>query len=124
MGPEQLIAAALAGRAEWFDLEAGKRVRVRRPSEYETRQLFVRDDGGKVSSIKADLPEVIKHVVDWSGFSEADFTPAGASDPVPFSAELWAIWIEDRREDLFAVANKIIAMILAHEEAKVATAKN
>lgn len=124
MSPEQLIAAALAGRAEWFDLEAGKRVRVRRPSEYETRQLFVRDDDGKVSSIKADLPEVKKHVVDWSGFSEADFTPAGASDPVPFSAELWAIWIEDRREDLFAVANKIIAMILAHEEAKVATAKN
>ncbi len=124
MSPEQLIAAALAGRAEWFPLEAGKRVRVRRPSEYDTRQLFVRDDGGKVSSIKADLPEVKKHVVDWDGFTEADFTPAGSSDAVPFNAELWAIWIEDRREPLYAVANKIIGLILAHEEAKVATAKN
>jgi len=124
MSPEQLIAAALAGRAEWFDLADGKRVRIRRPSEYETRQLFVRDDGGKVSSIQADLPEVKKHVVDWSGFTEADFTPAGSSDAVPFNAELWAIWIEDRRESLFAVANKIIALVLAHEEAKVDTAKN
>lgn len=124
MSPEQLIAAALAGRAEWFDLEAGKRVRVRRPSEYETRQLFVRDESGRVSSIKADLPEAKKHVVDWSGFTEADFTAAGSSDAVPFNAELWAIWIEDRRDVLYAVANKIIAMILAHEEAKVDTAKN
>jgi len=124
MSPEQLIAAALAGRAEWFDLADGKRVRIRRPSEYETRQLFVRDDGGKVSSIRADLPEVKKHVVDWSGFTEADFTPAGSSDAVPFNSELWAIWIEDRRESLYAVANKIIGLILAHEEAKADTAKN
>jgi len=124
MSPEQLIAAAKAGRAEWFEIAEGKRVRVSRPSEYETRQLFIRDDGGKVSSIQADLPEVKKHVTDWEGFTEADFTAAGASDPVPFNAELWAIWIEDRREALYAVANKIIGLILAHEEAKVATAKN
>ena len=124
MSPEQLIAAALAGRAEWFDLEDGKRVRIRRPSEYDTRQLFVRDADGKVVSLQADLPEVKKHVVDWSGFTEADFTPAGASDAAPFDAALWGIWIEDRRETLYAVANKIIALIVAHEEAKAASAKN
>lgn len=124
MSPEQLLAAALAGRAEWFDLAEGKRVRIRRPSEHETRQLFVRDADGKVVSIQADLPEVKKHVVDWEGFTEADFTPAGSSDAVPFNADLWAIWVEDRREALYAVANKIIGMVLAHEERKVETAKN
>lgn len=124
MSPEQLIAAALAGRAEWFDLPDGKRVRIRRPSEYETRQLFVRDADGKVASLQADLPEVRKHVVDWSGFTEADFTPAGSSDAVPFSAELWAVWIEDRREALHAVASKIIGLIVAHEEKRADAAKN
>ena len=124
MSPEQLIAAALAGRAEWFDLEAGKRVRVRRPSEVGARALVKRDDAGKFLGIEADLPEVKAYVVDWSGFTESDFTPAGASDPVPFHTELWGVWIEDRREQLSAVATKILGMVLAHEEAKVDTAKN
>ena len=124
MSPEQLIAAAKAGRAEWFPIAEGKRVRIQRPSEYETRQLFSRDDDGKSFRIEVDLPEVKKYVTDWEGFTEADFTAAGSSDAVPFNAELWAIWIEDRRTENFAVANKIIGMVLAHEEAKVATAKN
>jgi hypothetical protein len=124
MSPEQLIAAALAGRAEWFPLEEGKRVRVRRPSEVGSRALVKRDVAGKFLGIEAGLLEVKACVVDWDGFTETDFTPAGSSDPVPFHTELWGVWIEDRAEALNAVATKILDMVLDHEGKKAETAKN
>lgn len=124
MNAEQLIAAALASRAKWVDLEGGRRVRVRRPAEHDVRSLLQRDVAGAVIGLAADLPEAIRYVVGWEGFTEADFTPAGASDPVPFSAELWAIWVEDNRRDLATVAQAVIDAVIAHETARAGIEKN
>ena len=124
MNAEQLIAAALASRATWVDLEGGRRVRVRRPAEHDVRSLLQRDAAGAVIGLAADLPEAIRYVVGWEGFTEADFTPAGASDPVPFGAELWAIWVEDNRRDLATVAQAVIDAVIAHETTRAGIEKN
>ena len=124
MNSDALIAAALAQRAQWVDLDGGKRVRVRRPSEHDTRSLIQRDADGKVTGIAADLPEATRFTVDWEGFTEADFSPAGASDAVPFSRELWALWIEDDRQALAKVAQALIDAVIAHETARAGIEKN
>lgn len=124
MTPEQLVAAALAQRSFWVEVADGKRVRVRRPSEHDTRGLLQRDADGKVTGISADLPEVKRFTVDWEGFKECDFTAAGSSDPAPFSQELWAVWVEDNRKALGTVAQAIIDAVIAHETARLGTEKN
>jgi len=124
MNAEQLIAAALAQRAQWVDLGDGKRVRVRRPSEHDTRGLLQRDADGKVSGIAADLPEVKRFVIGWDGFKECDFTAAGSSDVAEFTPELWGVWVEDQRKALASVAEAIIAAVIAHESARIGLEKN
>lgn len=123
MDKATLIAGALAKRAEWLDLDGGKRVRVRRPSEVESLALLRRNDDG-TPYIAAGAPEVKKHVVGWEGFSEADFTAAGASDAIDFDADLWAVWIDDQRVAMQKVAQKIVDLIAAHEKAVADTEKN
>ena len=124
MTPEQLVAAALAQRSFWVELADGKRVRVRRPSEHDTRGLLQRDADGKVTGISADLPEVKRFTVDWEGFKECDFTAAGSSDPAPFSQELWGVWVEDDREALKKVAEAVIDAVIAHETRRAGIEKN
>lgn len=124
MNAEQLIAAALAQRAQWVDLEGGKRVRVRRPSEHGTRGLLHRDADGKVIGMAADLPEAKRFVVGWEGFKECDFTAAGSSDAVEFSSELWGVWVEDNRKALATVAEALLAAVIAHEQARIGLEKN
>jgi hypothetical protein len=124
MTPDQLLAAALAQRAQWVDLGAGKRVRVRRPSEWDTRGLLQRDADGKVSGIAADLPEVKRFVVGWEGFKECDLIASGADDPVDFHADLWAVYVEDDRKVLATVAQAIIDAVIAHETARIGIEKN
>ncbi len=124
MTPEQLVAAALASRSFWVKVGEGKRVRVRRPSEHDTRGLLQRDPDGKVSGIAADLPEVKRFVTDWEGFAESDFTAAGSSDPAPFSAELWGVWVEDDREALKTVAEAIVDAVISHEKQRAGIEKN
>ena len=124
MTPEQLVAAALAQRSFWVKVGEGKRVRVRRPSEHDTRGLLQRDAEGKVTGIAADLPEVKRFVTDWEGFAECDFTAAGSSDPAPFSTDLWGVWVEDDREALKLVAEAIIDAVIAHETRRAGIEKN
>lgn len=124
MTPEQLVAAALAQRSFWVEVADGKRVRVRRPSEHDTRGLLQRDLDGKVTGIAADLPEVKRFVVAWEGFRECDFTAAGSSDAAEFDAELWGVWVEDNREALKKVAEAIIDAVIAHETQRAGIEKN
>lgn len=124
MSPEQLVAAALAARAFWVPLPDGRRVRLRRPSEYDVRSMVRRDAGGKVTSIAADLPDVKRFAVDWEGFRECDIVPNGAGDPVAFDAEVFGVWVEDRRDALATLAQALVDAVIAHETAQIATAKN
>lgn len=124
MSPEQLVSAALAARAFWVPLPDGRRVRLRRPSEYDVRNLIRRDTGGAVTTIVADLPDVKRAAIEWEGFTEADIIPSGASDPVPFSQDVFAVWIEDNRSALAVLAQALIDAVIAHESAQVDTAKN
>jgi hypothetical protein len=123
MNKEHLIAAALAQRAEWLDMDGGKRVRVRRPSEVESLALLRKADDG-VPYLAAGAPEVKKHVVGWEGFSEADFAASGSSDALEFDADLWAVWIDDQRAAMQKVAQKIVDLVAAHEKAVADTEKN
>lgn len=124
MTKDQLIAAALAQRAEWLDLDGGKRVCVRRPSEFESIALLRKADDG-TPYIAAGAPEVKKHVVGWEGFKECDLIgAAGASDPLEFDPELWAVWVDDQRNAMRQVAQKIVDLISAHETAVAEAEKN
>lgn len=124
MTPEQLVAAALAQRAQWVPVGEGKRVRIRRPSEYDMRGLLLRDAAGAITGLKADLPEVKKCAVDWEGFKESDLISGGADDALPFHADVFAVWIEDQRNAVSTLSQAIIDMVIDHEAARQAIEKN
>lgn len=124
MTPEQLIAAALAQRAQWVPLGEGKRVRMRRPSEFDMRGLVLRDADGTASGLKADLPEVKKFAIDWDGFKESDLIQGGADDGVPFHPEVFAVWVEDARQAVTTLAQAIIDAVIAHEAKRQEIEKN
>lgn len=124
MSPEQLVAAALAARAFWVPLAEGRRVRVRRPSEHDVRGLLKRGADGSVVGISADLPEVKRYAIDWEGFRECDLVAGGSTDPVAFHSDVFAVWIEDRRDDMAAIAQALVDAVIAHETARQDSAKN
>lgn len=121
MTPEAILKTMRAQRAVWMDLEPGKRVQVIRPREAELIEHFLLQRGGHT----AELQRVQQFVVGWEGFTEADFLgAAGASDPLPFNAELWAEWISDHLALVPKVAQKLVEIIEAHAATKEEAAKN
>lgn len=124
MKPSAIIAAMLAQRSSWVEIAEGKRVQVRRPPETEVGALVVRGTDGKITGLRAELPEVRRYVVGWEGFSECDLVEGGASDPVEFHPDIWAVYVEDRRDVVNTVAARLIDMVLTHEKAVLDTAKN
>lgn len=125
MTPEAILKTMRAQRAVWLDLEPGKRVQVSRPREAEVVEHFLRPKAGGGYTLMAELPQVQQFVVGWEGFKESDFIgAAGASDPLPFSAELWAEWISDHLALVPKVAQQLIDSIAAHTNAKEAAEKN
>jgi hypothetical protein len=97
------IARLRAQRESWFELEPGKRLKIRRPAETEFGAL-VRGVG---------LEHVKSCVVGWDGFTEVDLygSEVGASDEVPFDTDLWAEYIADRAKHAGAVSQKIAEVI-------------
>ena len=127
MNAEQLIAAALASRAKWVDLEGGRRVRVRRPAEHDVRSLLQRDAAGAVIGLAADLPEAIRYVVGWEGFTEADLLgpEIGAGDvKVPFDPEVWEAVSADSTDYQRKVADAILKSVVDYLNSKAETSKN
>ncbi len=116
MSPEQLIAKLLAQRESWVEVEPGRRIKVRRPDESE----MVDFRGG----MSVDL--MLRHVVGWEGFTEADILGAsvGASDPVAFDAALFATIARDHMAWFEPISIEIATRIAEHWRAKEATAKN
>lgn len=114
MTPEILIKKLLAQREFWVDLAGGQRVKLRRPAEADVLSLLARKDG-KVVGLSIGLPEIKRFAVDWEGFTEALLIPSGASDAVPFTADLWACVIEDRAGWVAACSAAIAEKIVEHE---------
>jgi hypothetical protein len=120
----RLIKQLRAQRQSWVDLEPGKRVQIIRPAEIEVQQFF-RMEGG-LRTMAAELPQVTKFVTDWAGITEADLLGAavGASDAVPFDADLWAEVVADRSAWLKTVSSALIDAIVKHFESKAQAEKN
>lgn len=116
MTPEQLIAKLLAQRESWVEVEPGRRVKVRRPDESEQADFR----GG----MSVEL--MLRHVVGWEGFTEADILGAGvgASDAVAFDTALFATLARDHMAWFEPISVEIATRIAEHWKAREATAKN
>lgn len=127
MTPEQIAARMREQRSVWVDLPAtlgeGLRVRVERPAEAEFGEYLQPAEQGKVKW-SCNLDQVKRVVTGWSGFTEATFIESGASDEVPFSAALWGAWVADHVAAARPVADKVVAMLAAHEVSIADTEKN
>nr|WP_315210093.1 hypothetical protein [uncultured Albidiferax sp.] len=121
MSTTALIQQIRAQRMQWIDIAPGKRVRIIRPTEVEVSQIF--HQGGK-ATIGAE--EARRFVVDWDGFTEADFLGAavGASSPLPFDLELWAEVIGDHADWVGLIAHALLDAVVEHRNRRAATAKN
>jgi hypothetical protein len=112
-----LIAKAHARRETWVELEAGKRVKVRRPPEGHFPRFYR----------ATEAEQYLRCCVDWEVFTEADIAGAayGAGDVVvPFDVELWVVVAMDNVEWITKVQSKLVEVITAFLDAKKAAAKN
>lgn len=117
-----IVDRMYASRESWCELapaadgKPAQRVKLRRPPQMEIARLR----GGVTQD------EVLAAAVDWDGFTEADLLgPAvGASDPVPFSAEVWSAYVLDNVAALSLAAKHLQGEISAHLKRLDATRKN
>lgn len=111
-----LVARALARRERWVDLEAGKRVCMRRPAAVQ----MARARGGITVEFLAAA------AVGWEGMTEADLLGADgdAGKPLAFAQELWAVIVEDHADWAAKCAQQVMEMAAAHLAEREATAKN
>lgn len=119
----RLIAALLAARKSWVELEPGKRVQILRPPEAALHEFNVQ--GGE-NNVERMLRCVVKYVTGWEGFTEADLIGAALApaEPVSFDAGLWAVMVADRVDWIRVVMAALIDAINTHDRAKQAAAKN
>ena len=106
-----------AARESWAEAD-GKAYKVRRPTEME----MVRSRDG--NSVPIGLAMLTKVVVDWKGVTEADLVPSGASDPVPFSPELWEEYVADRPGLWEVLTNALIDLTERHQKRQESELKN
>lgn len=111
------IAALLAARETWLELEPGRRLRVRRPAEGMLGELR-----------RGGLAAYCACVVDWDGFTERDVygEAAGASAGAPLACDpdLVRELLTDRGEWIGALIDHLRAQIEAHAAAAEARRKN
>lgn len=114
--PAALIARLHEQRRRWVDLPGGARVRFLRPAETEFARF----------RLGVTVEHVCEYVDGWEGVSEATLLGAsvGASDPLPFTSDLWSTVVRDRMEWVPPVARAIAQSISDHLAAKDATEKN
>lgn len=112
----KLAAQIRAARDAWCDLGDGKRVKVRRPGEV----AFLEMRHGLTPQL------AVEQVVDWEGFTEADFLPpgVGSSDVVPFDREAWREYAGDSVIVSGAVFQHLAEAVTAALEAKKAAQGN
>lgn len=126
MDPKVLLEQMRNQRKRWVAIKEGKEVQILLPSELEVVQHFVKPgDEGKLT-LAADYAEVQRFVCDWKGITEVDLLGAGvgASDAVPFNADLWAAYAAENLECVRKVARALLDGIGERTLARDADAKN
>ena len=121
MDASQLLARLRERREIEVQVGAGKKVTILRPREAEFSE-FVGTDG----KMFAGVEHVRKYVVGWDGITEADLLgpELGASDPAPFSRELWEEVVSDKLAWLKPVAVALLKAIADHRFSLQETEKN
>lgn len=112
-----LIEKMRAARESWAEVD-GKSYKIRRPTELD----MMRSRQGATVAIGLDM--LTKVVVDWKDVTEADLIPSGASDPVPFSPELWAEYVADKANIWPPITEKLLELIEQHNKRQEASLKN
>ena len=99
---DHLVRRLREQRLRWVDLGAGRQVQIL--VLRETEMVRLRRD--------ALVDIVVDQAVDWRGFTEASLFGAhdGASDPVPFRADLW----EAVARDSIEIVNLVGEVLIKH----------
>lgn len=114
---KDLIQRALQQRERWVDLEAGKRVCVRRPPELELIRLRMQ---GRMS-----LDELSSYAVAWEGVTLQDLLgPDESAEPLPFDRELWLHLRADRADWASTAGQAVLALIEERATQREAAEKN
>lgn len=121
MQASALLEALLAQRKSWVELEAGKRVQIRRPAQTELGAFI-----GLDRTLSVGVKQVQEYVCGWEGITEADVLgpELGASSAAPFAADLWAALVADRPAWAGAAAKGLLDAIVAHQLKESQAAKN
>lgn len=86
----------------------GMKYTIRRPTEAEQVIFFNQD--------KINALEMVRlFVVDWN-LQEIDLISGGSPVPVPFNADLWAEYVDDKPELWKPLSDAISQSILSHRE--------
>ena len=129
MSPEQILAKMAKQREFTVDLDGGKRITLRRPTELQIQTQIVRlvpGEGGEAkASIGLDTDSLRTYAVGWAGVVESDLLgSAGGSDEVPLHPDLLQAWLEDNPAHAATLVNALLEHIVAHINAKDESAKN
>lgn len=124
MEPKALLAKVRARREKKVDLDETHKVTFLRPPETEMSELLSVDGDQRTWSV--DVSHVKRFVVGWEGFTEEDALGkgVGSTDPLEFSAELWAEMVGDRAEWSSKVAAAILKAVVSHVNGKAEAEKN
>ena len=69
--------------------------------------------------------DLAKHfVVGWAGVTEADIIPAGASEALPFEADVWREWLADHPEWWSPIGMAVVEAFNSYSEYREDAAKN
>jgi len=72
---------------------------------------------------KNNLDYLRKFVVGWN-LQELDVVPGGGAEPIPYDAEVWAHYLNDRQELWAPLGEAIIKSITDYAEARKVDGKN
>lgn len=111
-----LVERLRAAREHSVEVAPGKRVRVRRPLEWEMRRFR--------AGVTLEL--VLEYVVGWEGVTEADLLPPGVGGPsaAEFSAEAAREALGDRHDWFNAVCDALVQQMSQYVQQREAAAKN
>ncbi len=129
MTPEQILNKMARLREFVVELDGGKNITLRRPTELQIQTQIIRlvpgKDGEAKASIQLDPSDLRAHVVGWAGVVESDLLgSAGGSDEVPFHPDLFQAWIEERPEHAATLVQRLLSQIVEHINRKDDVEKN
>lgn len=101
---ETLRKKMLAAREQWVDVGRFGFL-VRRPTEMQ----ITRWRGNEALEVTFTI--VAECVVGWRGVTEADLVPGGSDDQMPFDADAYRMWAEDRPDVWQPLAEAVMRLV-------------